>query len=452
MTLSPILQYPQQYYQQYQYQQQQQQQQQPQFLQSQLFYCSGATSVGTTTATAFRDMREHTLMMPRTGQGNGYGSAYTQDYTPMSSCNLSKAQEGVAPPIMSNQDQWATSTFSTYMKNITLPRATEPSTIVSASNVVFAATSAPDGPLPATAFTSSLQSSAPASMTASAPTSSTIYTSSLAPTIPSYLQAYISTEPLFSPGDKNSGSDKNLEDGDGSYRSLSSTLFSQSRELRQLLDRITSLDSVLDNFQRYFDDYQRRMTEGLISREEATRILETKAGEIVMATLSQRSQDMMGTIKERLEEALESQVNQMNTWVPSFQEQLRRVTRTLQDQVQQVWASQTEMIQELGLWKNSIEASVTNEIKGMKSMMELQAQMLAMIAEPSWHRLLDHDQNRIHRSCAYGSYLERKYDDVQGAIKAQGTIKIQGKQKTTSNSGPRKRQDPCKHPCTQTQQ
>ncbi|KAI8602893.1 hypothetical protein EDD21DRAFT_403300 [Dissophora ornata] len=192
-----------------------------------------------------------------------------------------------------------------------------------------------------------------------APVSSTSGRSSANISIPSYLRAYISKEPIVptivpggimnnnaiagAPASVPEDVENPASSRVATFNSLSANLFSQSRELRLLLDRISSFDTALDSVQRCFEDFQRRMAESKPCKDDSvSSIFESKVEEKVAAFLS-------GEAKHQFQEFQEAHI------------------RTLRE--------------ELGSWKKGVETIFVEGMKDLKSVVALQSQMLTMVAE-----------------------------------------------------------------------
>ncbi|KAF9110282.1 hypothetical protein BGX27_006579 [Mortierella sp. AM989] len=272
---------------------------------------------------------------------------------------------------------------------------------------------------------------------------STLSKSAVRSTIPSYLRAYISKEPILSSNGNGQGeqetsspaSQSRTDNNNGSFHSLTTTLFSQSRELRFLLDRISSFDTVLSNVQRCFEDYEKRMAEGESrSAESMTTVLETKITEKIMAIIEQESQMLMNAIQERVNDVLKPQEERLRVRLKDFKEEMDGIMKTIkvhmdealkvqeeqfqkkiesfrqetstlswgmQQQLRQVQVIQLGLLREelLVEWKKTIATtSLENDIRELKSTIALQSQMLAAIAEQNRDQHLG--KNRILRDLA----------------------------------------------------
>ncbi|KAF9346579.1 hypothetical protein BGX26_001893 [Mortierella sp. AD094] len=280
------------------------------------------------------------------------------------------------------------------------------------------------------AMTSSKTTTAAAAATATK--TSIMGRSAVRSTIPAYLRPYISKESIFSAignrqGEEESSSsssmsqsktDNGSSNSNGAFHSLTTTLFSQSRELRFLLDRISSFDTVLNNVQRCFEDYEKRLAEGdNRSLESMASFLETKVAEKVATIMEQESQKLMVTIQDRVTdmqklqeeqfqakldvfkeemegvvsamqdrtaETLKIQEEQFYKRIENFKHDMSSVTGNIQRQVGQVQETQMELMREelLVEWKKAIATtSLQDELKELKSVISMQSQMLAVIVE-----------------------------------------------------------------------
>ncbi|KAG0021621.1 hypothetical protein BGZ80_002028 [Entomortierella chlamydospora] len=277
---------------------------------------------------------------------------------------------------------------------------------------------------------------AAAATTSSATTTSTMGRSAVRSTIPAYLRPYISKEPILSPIGNRQGeeepssssmsqskTDNCSNNSNNAFHSLTTTLFSQSRELRFLLDRISSFDTVLNNVQRCFEDYEKRLAEGdNRSLESMASFLETKIAEKVSAVMEQESQKLMVTIQDRITDMQKLQEEQFQAKLDVFKEEMEGVVREMQDraaetlktqeeqfykrienfkqdmdsatgdiqrQIEQVQETQMGLMREellVELKKAIATTSLQDELKELKSVISTQSQMLAVIMEQNRNR------------------------------------------------------------------
>ncbi|KAG0367325.1 hypothetical protein BGZ54_004047 [Gamsiella multidivaricata] len=149
----------------------------------------------------------------------------------------------------------------------------------------------------------SLITLAPASVGGMEPTLSDgtllVSRSMLNTSIPSYLRSYICKDsPARAKQPEGScdglGTDENAtqseqdcpEPSKGAFNSLTATLFSRSREVRLLLDKLSSFDQVLDKVQHCFGEIEKRFARDDMVKEDRdadTLALRTKAEEILEA-------------------------------------------------------------------------------------------------------------------------------------------------------------------------
>ncbi|KAF8929478.1 hypothetical protein BGZ58_008916 [Dissophora ornata] len=210
-----------------------------------------------------------------------------------------------------------------------------------------------------------------------APVSSTSGRSSANISIPSYLRAYISKEPIVptivpggimnnnaiagAPASVPEDVENPASSRVATFNSLSANLFSQSRELRLLLDRISSFDTALDSVQRCFEDFQRRMAESKPCKDDSvSSIFESKVEEKVAAFLSGEGKRFTEACEQEIMIVVDAAKHQ-------FQEFQEAHIRTLRE--------------ELGSWKKGVETIFVEGMKDLKSVVALQSQMLTMVAE-----------------------------------------------------------------------
>ncbi|KAF9399647.1 hypothetical protein BGX21_005873 [Mortierella sp. AD011] len=227
----------------------------------------------------------------------------------------------------------------------------------------------------------------------------------------------------------NSGTDSGSCNSKNAFHSLTTTLFSQSRESRFLLDRISSFDTVLNNVQRCFEDYEKRLAEGdNRSLESMASFLETKIAEKVSTVMEQESQKLMVTIQGRITDMQKLQDEQLQTKQDVFKEEMEGVLQEMQDRVAETIKSQEdqfykrienfkqdmgsaaediqwqiEQVQEtqMGLMREELlvelkkaiaMTSLQDELKGLKSVISMQSQTLAMIVEQNRNQRSDQTQ------------------------------------------------------------
>ncbi|KAG0320788.1 hypothetical protein BGZ99_004294 [Dissophora globulifera] len=207
---------------------------------------------------------------------------------------------------------------------------------------------------------------------------------SLSKAVPPYLRAYISKEPIFTSeqinaknAPKSSCSDTDgVRSKDISFYSPSGTLFSQSREFGLLLDRITSFDNTLKSFHSCFEVLQDRMAErdvsAATSREDQKDLLadfESRIGDRIAAALGQESKKMVEACVQELLNVANStheQQQQHQHWQTQLQESQNRLIR-----------------EELSNWKTSVENTLREDMRELRSVVALQSQMLTTITEKS---------------------------------------------------------------------
>ncbi|KAF9942187.1 hypothetical protein BGZ65_008273 [Modicella reniformis] len=195
---------------------------------------------------------------------------------------------------------------------------------------------------------------------------------SLYSSISPYLRAYISKEPIirdstpasqYQEGSRSSGNEP-------TFNSPSTMLFSQSQELRKLLDRITSLDSVLDTIAHGIEELQKEKTKVYTPLDKCVNSeLETTLGGRIEAILDREG-------KKYLE---------------AFKQEIATVVGIIQHQPWQPPANMIEVMR--GELEKTIKTHFIDEIKDLKSVIALQSQMLSMIAEQN--RGISSEQTRL---------------------------------------------------------
>ena len=203
-------------------------------------------------------------------------------------------------------------------------------------------------------------------------------TAVLRPSIPSYLRPYISDKPIVSRS--------TLERVQGqceSYSSITSSLFSQSREIQTLLDKITMLDGTLDGFDRRMVDHQKRMTDVMVTKDDALSMFECKAGEKVVETLQRQGIEVLAHLKEQAGMAQEMQRRHLEEWRKDLLSELGKMATLWQQQISKLQEIQGEWKEELWRWKTQIQEELASEMNALRSAIALQSHMLTMISEVS---------------------------------------------------------------------
>ncbi|KAF8975601.1 hypothetical protein BGZ46_008994 [Entomortierella lignicola] len=270
---------------------------------------------------------------------------------------------------------------------------------------------------------------------ATIPTTSTMGISAIHSTIPSYLRPYISKEPILSTKDNSQDEHPSMSqskidansnsNSGGAFHSLTTTLFSQSRELRFLFDRISSFDTVLNNVQRCFEDYEKRLSEGENkSIESMVSILESKISEKMTLVLEQEGLKLMTTIQDRVKNMQDLQEERLYTRLDTFRQEMDKVGeakgRAMNMNEDQVHKTIEDFKQEMGTVAKDIQQqvlkaqedqlgllfedilveckkeistnSLQDEMKELKTVISQQSQILAIILKQnhSFHSVQAH--------------------------------------------------------------
>ncbi|KAG0243001.1 hypothetical protein BGX31_011404 [Mortierella sp. GBA43] len=193
--------------------------------------------------------------------------------------------------------------------------------------------------------------------------------------IPSYLRPYISKEPIV----RSAGVTSHHQEGEGfqskgsGFNSLSTNLFSQSQELRMLLDRITSLDTIIDTLTHSIEGLRRERLKGTSSQsQDRVSELETVLG---------------GKVKSVLDQVAERHL-------AAFKQETTVIMELLQQQVQQLPTTIADITRrELEGWERTVRSVLGEEIKELKPVIALQTEMLSMISEQN--RGISSGQDRL---------------------------------------------------------
>lgn len=206
--------------------------------------------------------------------------------------------------------------------------------------------------------------------------------------IPSYLRPYISNKPIVSITNNISRGDFDQSSGQAeNYSSLTSGLFSQSQEIKTLLDKITMLDGTLDGFDRQMVDYQKRMTDVMVTKKDALSMFESKAGEKVVETLQRQGAEVLVRLKEQAEKAQELQGRHLEEWRRNLIDEVRKMTTLWQEQIGKLQEIQVEWKGELWRWKTQVQEDLASEMNALRSAIALQSNMLSMISEVGNHSM-----------------------------------------------------------------
>ncbi|KAF9437019.1 hypothetical protein BGZ76_002220 [Entomortierella beljakovae] len=220
-------------------------------------------------------------------------------------------------------------------------------------------------------------------------------------TIPAYLRAYISKEPILSavgirqgiggdssPTMSQTKSDCGGKSNDGAFHSLSTTLFSQSHELRLLLDRISSFDTVLNNTQRCFEDYEKRLTlDNNQIREKMLSIMETKVCEQISSVMEREVQNVIGTIDDRIQDTHISQEVDILSKLETFKQTLSSDIKLVTEQVDRRLCLHDEALQKrMDGFKDEIGSTVGNLQFHVRQAQEVQMRLLREELTSEWRK------------------------------------------------------------------
>ncbi|KAF9349270.1 hypothetical protein BGX34_001886 [Mortierella sp. NVP85] len=214
----------------------------------------------------------------------------------------------------------------------------------------------------APSMATNITSSAPAfSAMEPPPSSSSSYSS-----IPSYLRAYISKEPIF------------RSPGLGGHPLEGETKGSQSQELRTVLNRIATLDSTLDALAHSVEDLQREKHKGNLSLgQDLVPELSSRLGEKVVDVMCQESGKQMDAL----------------------QQETRGVMDFMREHLQQIPVILEETVRkELEGWEKTTQSFLSKEIRDLKRVVALQTEMLTTVTEQN--RGISSEQARLLKSMA----------------------------------------------------
>ncbi|KAK3820379.1 MAG: hypothetical protein J3Q66DRAFT_336974, partial [Benniella sp.] len=283
---------------------------------------------------------------PDHGQGPGTG------YGPEPYLQPNPAPESLhVPPILTGHHP--TSQVAIQADAATV--ATEATTIAGAVDMTASrmATPAPTASQASVTSDSILAPSMATNITSSAPALSAMEpppsSSSSYSSIPSYLRAYISKEPIF----RSSGPRGHPLEGEAKG--------SHSQELRTVLNRIATLDSTLDALVHSVEDLQHKKHQGNSSLDQnLISELESRLGEKVVDVMRQESGKQMDALQQEMRGVMDS-----------MREQLQQIPVILEETLRE----------ELEGWEKTTKSFLGKEIRDLKQMVALQTEMLTTITE-----------------------------------------------------------------------
>ncbi|KAF9916937.1 hypothetical protein BX616_002377 [Lobosporangium transversale] len=255
--------------------------------------------------------------------------------------------------------------------------------------------------------------------------------------IPSYLRPYVSNEAQL----KNNATDTKISNSGNSNSSitspsLSTTLFSQSRELRFLLDKISSFDAVLENMQRCSTDFEKRLaTDSRSVMEKLVSTLEPKVVEKVSLILDHAYEDLAHVVQKCISDTLKGKQDQnVQGGFEKCLQDMAQTVKAMQKHVCDLQNERTALCADFMVWKSTIEETLQREMKELKAMATLQPQMLSLIAEQN--QTLKNGSHKLQAMAIAGcSTVPDYYNDLdrQGHERLETEVNSQHDTEEASN-------------------